>query len=234
MPYDGRHSRDCHIETGSQASRPGTPRRIRKRVSLTNRGEIRRGKESIHKGTVAARPLIDWPLHSIMPMFRWSVLASMTFVAGCGMKTAAPAAQKDPAVVISADKRRVPTLDVVTFNARIRPDLAATMKHTDSPGDPTLFDPHIVGWHWIPDIDLIDPWTKACETRELSCRTVIHGSGTMVFSIRTRDQVCADWVHIDAISIPDVSETEALTRLRADSISMAISTKAPMWRRCAA
>jgi hypothetical protein len=167
-------------------------------------------------------------------MFRWRVLASMTFVAGCAMKPTLADAQRDPAVVISADKKRVPALDLVTFKARIRPDLAATMQHTDSPGDPNLFDPHIVGWHWIPDIDLIDPWTKACETREQACTTMIHGSGTMVFSIRTRDQVCADWVHIDALSIPDVDETNALARLRADSISMAIATKAPSWRRCSA
>ena len=158
----------------------------------------------------------------------------MTFGVGCGMKTAPPAADKDPAVVVSADRKRVPALDAVTFNARIRPDLAATMQSTDSPGDPTLLEPHIVGWHWIPDIDLIDPWTKACETRELSCTTMIHGSGTMVFSIRTRDQVCADWVHIDVLSVPDVDETDALPRLRDDSISMAVTTKAPSWRRCGA
>jgi hypothetical protein len=127
----------------------------------------------------------------------------------------------------------VQQLTAVTFTARIRPDLAATMRPAPQRGDPFLFEPHIIGWHWIPDLDGIDPWTKACPNADLTCATLIHGSGTMVFSIRTRDQLCADWVHVDAVSVPDIEEgRDSLPRLRSDSIMMAVKTKAPTWTRC--
>jgi hypothetical protein len=170
-----------------------------------------------------------------MPALRCWAFSCAILVTGCGSAATDRSTAREPAVVLSASKQKVSVLANVTFTARIRPDLAATMQHSDHPGDPVLFEPHIIGWHWIPDIDLVDPWTTACDTRELSCRTSIHGSGTMVFSIRTRDQVCADWVHIDALSVPDVDEgMDSLPRLRADSISMAITTKAPSWRPCTA
>jgi hypothetical protein len=109
------------------------------------------------------------------------------------------------------------------------------MKRVDHPNDPVLFTPHIIGWFWFSDIDGVDVQTKACDTRELRCTTVVHGSGTMVFSIRTKDQLCADWIHIDVAQLPDVGEgRDSSARLRADSVSMAIKTKAPSWQRCTA
>jgi hypothetical protein len=126
-------------------------------------------------------------------------------------------------------------IDSVRFVARIRPDVAAQLRPTDHPGDPLDTTAHVVGWHWIPDIDIIDPWTKACESRGSTCVVEVHGSGTMVFSIRLPEQVCADWIHIDALSVPDideVSKSDARARLHADSVSVAIRTKAPYWARC--
>ena len=158
----------------------------------------------------------------------------VTLIALSASRALPQRAPTDPAVVVTADKKSVQWLDFVRFTARIRPDLARTMKNVDHPGDPALLEPHIIGWHWVPDIDLIDPWTTACDTRELSCAIQVHGSGTMVFSIRARNQVCADWVHIDAGSVPDIDETDSTARVRGDSISAAVATKAPTWRRCTA
>ena len=144
----------------------------------------------------------------------------------------------NPAVALSASQTSVHWLDSVTFVARIRSDIAARLRPMDHPGDATDGTPHVVGWRWIPDIDIIDPWTKACESRDSTCTVEIHGSGTMVFSIRLSDQVCADWIHIDALSLPDIGEVDdpgsGRRRLRADSVSVSIRTKAPYWERCTA
>jgi hypothetical protein len=86
-------------------------------------------------------------------------------------------------------------------------------------------------------MDVTDLWTKACESRDLACAVEVHGSGTMVFTIRLPDQVCADWIHIDALSLPDfdeLHESDSRDRLHADSVSVAIRTKAPHWERCTA
>src|SRR5215467_14295377 len=114
-------------------------------------------------------------------------LAGTTYVllacgAACRRETLASAA-KEPVVVVSAGATRALTLDSVTFVARIRSDIAAQLKKVDSPGDPREGVPHIVGWQWVADLGEIDLWTKACETRNLTCTIMVHGSGTMVFSV---------------------------------------------------
>jgi hypothetical protein len=143
-------------------------------------------------------------------------------------------ATKEPMVVVSAGTTRPHEVDSVTFVARIRPDIAARLKTVDHPGDPAEGVPHIVGWQWIADLGEIDPWTKACATRELTCTIMVHGSGTMVFSVRLATQVCADWVHVETRNVPNVDETDSLPRLRADSVEAAIRTKVPSWPRCTA
>lgn len=148
---------------------------------------------------------------------------------------AAPSGRaKEPAVTLSASRTKVYELDSVTFTARVRPDLMRTMRAVGHPGDPLLTVPHVIGWRWIPDLDVLDPWTKACETHDLVCSASLHGSGTMVFAIRTVDQVCADWVHVDVLALPDVDETDPTARLRADSVRRAIKTTVPTWKRCTA
>lgn len=137
-------------------------------------------------------------------------------------------------MVVSANATRPHTLDSVTFVARIRPDIAAKLHRVDHPGNPAEGVPHIVGWQWVSDLGDIDPWTKACETRELTCTIMVHGPGTMVFSVRLATEVCADWVHIDIRTFPDFDETDSLPRLRADSAEAAIRTKVPSWPRCTA
>jgi hypothetical protein len=153
--------------------------------------------------------------------------------AACRHSTPARAAA-EPVVLLTAGAIRPHALASVTFVARIRPDIAAKLVRVDHPGDPTEGVPHIVGWQWVSDLGEVDPWTKACETRELTCRITVHGSGTMVFSVRLAAQVCADWVHIEMRSVPDVDETDSLPRLRADSVEAAIRTKVPSWPRCTA
>ncbi len=74
----------------------------------------------------------------------------------------------------------------------------------------------------------------AYTSRQLSCRIMIHGSGTMVFSVRLASDVCADWIHIETRSAPDFDETDSTPRVRADSIDAAIRTKVPSWPRCTA
>jgi hypothetical protein len=141
---------------------------------------------------------------------------------------------KPPAVLVSASRTKVQQTELVVFTARIREDLMKTIRRPPS-GDPYELEPHIIGWHWVPDIDGIDQWTKACADAKLSCSITVHGSGTMVFSIRAGGQVCADWVHIDAVPPPDVEEgRDSLPRIKADSANMAITTKTPTWQRCTA
>lgn len=167
-----------------------------------------------------------------MRICQCAVLLCLT-VALCEAAAQAAPPTKQAAVRVSASRTKVQQLSSVTFTARIRPDVAATMHPADQRGDPFLFEPHIIGWLWVPDLDGIDPWTKACASPELTCTTLIHGSGTMVFSIRTRDQLCADWVHVDAVNVPDIDDgRDSLPRLRSDSIMMAVKTKAPTWTRC--
>jgi hypothetical protein len=153
--------------------------------------------------------------------------------AACGQATPVRGA-KEPVVVVSADSTRPLIVASVTFVARIRPDIAAKLRRVDYPGDPMEGVPHIVGWQWVPDLGEIDLWTKACETRELTCTITVHGSGTMVFSVRLATEVCADWVHIDTRSALDFFETGSMPRLRADSVEAAIRTKVPSWPRCTA
>jgi hypothetical protein len=156
---------------------------------------------------------------------------------GCGTTPSSRTPVKSPAVALSASRTTVQSLDSVTFIARVRADVAAQLRPTNSPGDPTEATPHIVGWHWIPDIDIIDPWTKACDSRDYTCAVQVHGSGTMVFSIRLPEQVCAGWIHIDALNAPGIdeaNESDARARVRADSVSVAIRTKTPHWERCTA
>jgi len=141
---------------------------------------------------------------------------------------------KEPPVTVSAQATRVYPTDSVTFTASIRSDIAGKLRKVDHPGDPAEAVPHIVGWQWVPDLGEVDPWTTACSSRELRCTIMVHGSGTMVFSVRLAGQVCADWVHVDTRSVPDLDVTDSMPRLRADSIEAAIRTKAPSWRRCAA
>lgn len=140
----------------------------------------------------------------------------------------------DPAVVLRADNVKIAELDDVTFTARVRPDLMRTMQVVAHPGDPFLTVPHVIGWRWIPDLDVYDPWTKACETRDLVCSTSLHASGTMVFAIRTIDQVCADWIHVDVLLLRNFDEPDSTERVRLDSTSMSIKTKMPVWKRCTA
>jgi hypothetical protein len=165
-------------------------------------------------------------------------LADATYVllaygAACGQATPVPGA-KEPVVVVSADSTRPLVTASVTFVARIRPDIAAKLERVDHPGDPTEGVPQIVGWQWVSDLGEVDPWTKACETRELTCTITVHGSGTMVFSVRLATEVCADWVHLETRSAPDFDETDSMPRLRADSVEAAIRTKVPSWPRCTA
>jgi hypothetical protein len=61
---------------------------------------------------------------------------------------------------------------------------------------------------------------------------MIHGSGTMVFSVLVRDQMCADWVHVDVLSLPDVSGDDPVARHRSDSVWMHMVTRQPTWPRC--
>jgi len=165
-------------------------------------------------------------------------LANATYVLlayGAACQHAAPGhGDREPVVVLSAGATRPHTLDSVTFVARIRPDIAAKLRRVDHPGDPTEGVPQIVGWQWVTDLGQTDPWTKACETRDLTCTITVHGSGTMVFSVRLATEVCADWVHVETRSVPDFDETDSLPRLRADSVKAAIRTKVPSWPRCTA
>ena len=154
---------------------------------------------------------------------------------GAACRQAPPAHDaKEPVVVVSASSTSPFVIDSVTFVARIRPDIAAKLRRVDHPGDPTEGTPHIVGWQWVSDLGQVDPWTKACETRDLACTIMVHGSGTMVFSIRLATEVCAHWVHIETRNVPDVDETDSRQRVRADSVEAAIRTKVPSWPRCTA
>ncbi len=159
------------------------------------------------------------------------MVCGLLALAACGTKTPVPPA-KEPAVRLTAGATIVHWIDSVTFVAHIRPDVAAQLRPADHPGDPMDLAPHIIGWHWVPDLDWIDQWTQTCPGPGLTCTIMVHGGGTMVFSVRLRDQVCADWVHVEARSVPDVDETDSIPRLRADSVDAAIRTKTPTWARC--
>ena len=157
----------------------------------------------------------------------------LVLAAACGTDAPVPSG-KEPPVAVSAQATLVQVIDSVTFIARIRSDVAAELRRVDHPGNPAEGVPHIVGWQWVSDLGQIDPWTTACTSRELRCTIIVHGSGTMVFSVRLADQVCADWVHVETRSVPDVDETDSMPRLRTDSIEAAIRTKVASWPRCTA
>lgn len=138
----------------------------------------------------------------------------------------------DLPIVVSASKTEVRGPDSVTFTAAIGPDLSRALNRGDTLRDSNAMRPHAVGWFWVPDLDAIDPWTRACGSRELSCRIMLHGSGTMVFSVRLQGEVCAGWVHVEMLSLPDVDQDEPRKRAYADSVSRAIKTKSATWERC--
>jgi hypothetical protein len=162
-----------------------------------------------------------------------AIFVGLASVTGC-RREARGAAAKAPVVVVSANVVRPLVTDSVTFVARIRSDIAGKLRRVDHPGDPTEGVPQIVGWQWIPDLGEVDPWRTACTTRELTCTIMVHGSGTMVFSVRLATQVCADWVHVETRSVPDIDETDSTARVRADSVEATIRTKMPSWPRCTA
>jgi len=157
----------------------------------------------------------------------------LILAAACGHEVPVHSGKKPP-VAVAAQATLVHALDSVTFIARIRSDIAGELRRVDHPGDPAEGVPHIVGWQWFPDLGQIDPWTTACTSRELRCTIMVHGSGTMVLSVRFAGQVCADWVHVETRSVPDFVETDSMPRLRTDSIEAAIRTKVPSWPRCTA
>lgn len=174
------------------------------------------------------------------------LLPAGILLSGCERAAASHDGAKDAAVTLSSalprpNQARDPnplleiyTGDSVTFTAHIRPDLAADIKRTGGRGDSDVFVPRIVGWHWISDLDNTDTTTKACPTLGPTCTIEIGMSGTMVFSIQTHDQICADWVHIEVSSLPEITEEDTMPRIRDDSIRRAIKTKAPTWQRCTA
>ena len=172
---------------------------------------------------------------SVYWVMRLTEVTSMLLVlaAACGAQVPVHSG-KEPPVTVSAQATLVHVIDSVTFIARIRSDIAGELRRVDHPGDPSEGVPHIVGWQWVSDLGQIDPWTTACVSRELRCTIMVHGSGTMVFSVRLADQVCADWVHVEARSVPDIDETDSTPRLRTDSIQAAVRTKVPSWPRCTA
>ncbi|HXT17300.1 MAG TPA: hypothetical protein VN706_16800 [Gemmatimonadaceae bacterium] len=135
-------------------------------------------------------------------------------------------------VTLSATPLTIHGVDSVTFVATLRPDIARLVAASTADPDTGAIHPHIVGWFWVPDLVGMDPWTKGCVSVALTCRTELHGDGTMVFSVRVMDQICADWVHIEEESIPDVDERDSSVRKRRDSVNKLIRTKSPMWERC--
>jgi hypothetical protein len=56
----------------------------------------------------------------------------------------------------------------------------------------------------------------------------------MVFSVRVGDDICADWVHIETLSYPDITGDDPKERKHQDSVSAAMRNKAPTWQRCTA
>jgi hypothetical protein len=160
-----------------------------------------------------------------------TTLGFVVVAVGCGTQTAGRST-KEPVVTVSVANRNVVATDSLTFVAKIRADVAAKMRPADRPGDPDNRVPQIVGWLWIPDLDIVDPWTKACERRDLTCRIMVHGSGTMAFSVRLPNDICADWVHIVARIPPGFDEGDSVRAVRSDSIDAAIQTKVPSWPRC--
>lgn len=138
---------------------------------------------------------------------------------------------RGPALVISASSTKIELGDEVTFTARIRPDLSAEILGTKTEKEYGLGG-RIIGWHWIPDLDNIDDFTKACPSKDLTCTMFVGWSGTMVFSIQVHNQLCADWVHIDATLVPQWGEKDSIPRVRFDSVHKAMKTKSPNWTRC--
>lgn len=167
-----------------------------------------------------------------MPILRWGCLMGPVLAAACGVSKSSGSVTRAAAVIVSASTDTIRGVDSVTFVARIRPDIAAEL--SNAPSDTLV--PHIVGWVWIPDLDGIDPWTRGCASTALSCATEVHGSGTMVFSIRLLNEICAGWAHVESLSVPDIDleSDDPRRRLRDDSISMAMKTKSASWQPCGA
>jgi hypothetical protein len=150
----------------------------------------------------------------------------------CHSPTSRPLHEPTRPVTVTAERTTIVGIDSVTFTATIRPDLAILLNGSQSSADPDAVSPHVVGWLWVPDLVGADPWTKACAAPALTCRAELHGSGTMVFSVRLVDEVCADWVHIDAEPAPDIDERDASARKRRDSVEKSLRTTSPTWERC--
>lgn len=165
-------------------------------------------------------------------MRHWCLIAGAA-VAACGQSQTMRTNAGRPAVVVTGSATTIRGLDSVRFVAQVRPDIAAKMQ---DPGVADTLVPHVVGWIWIQDLDIIDPWTKACRAADTVCTTLVHGSGTMVFSLRLRDQICAGWAHVEVLSIPDIDleRDNPTARSRDDSISLAMTTKTASWRPCTA
>ena len=162
-------------------------------------------------------------------------LAAVALAACGGCATQTNSTQKGfgKAVEVSAEATLIHDADSVTFTARIRPDIARRISPSGTRDSADAIS-HIVGWFWVPDLYAPDPWTHACTPQLLVCRTAIYGAGTMVFSVRVGDEICADWVHIETLSYPDVTGDDPKARKHQDSVNAAMRTKAPTWQRCTA
>jgi hypothetical protein len=164
-------------------------------------------------------------------------LAWCALVVACAKGSAPVAHDRSPAVVLVSSPKTVSVIDSVSFVAHVRPDIAAQFRPSDHLGDGGLHSA-VIGWHWYPDLDIVDPWTKACDGRDSTCTIMVHGAGTMTFTVKLGNVVCADWVHLEPRSLPDIDEVDDSTlaprRLREDSIRATIKTKSPYWQRCTA
>jgi hypothetical protein len=173
------------------------------------------------------------PTLCVRQVRRFSVTAAALFAGACSQRRGPVADQFDKPVAVSADSTLIHDADSVTFTARIRPDIARRMSPSGARDSADVFS-HIVGWFWIPDLYAQDAGTRACASQVLVCRTAIYGAGTMVFSVRVGDEICADWVHIETLSYPDITGDDARARKHQDSVNAAMRTKTPTWQRCTA
>ncbi len=164
---------------------------------------------------------------------RLVMAAAILLSGGCAAPTKAPQNGFGKAVEVSAAETLIHDADSVTFTARIRPDIARRVSQAGVRDSADAFS-HVVGWFWVPDLSAHDTGTRACASQVLVCRTAIYGAGTMVFSLRVGDEICADWVHIETLSYPDVTGDDPKARKHQDSVNAAMRTKTPTWQRCTA
>lgn len=162
---------------------------------------------------------------------RLVMAAAMFLSGGCAAPTKSAQNGLGRAVEVSADETLIHDADAVTFTARIRPDIARRVSQAGARDSADAFS-HIIGWFWIPDLSAQDTGTRACASQVLVCRTAIYGAGTMVFSVRVGDEICADWVHVETVSYPDVTGDDPRARKHQDSVNAAMRTKTPTWQRC--